>query len=496
MIWDFLQVFTKVRNTQKLYADDGIDKLNRSLTVILLIIAAIFIGSRSFGAPILCLEQNIKQAPIGLDYVNAVCWVKDTLKLDHFFYSAIRNKTSETKINSYPWMMLISLTMALIFYLPYLLWKLMVRKNTYQNIPIDINSIVSLLKNSSLHRKDDFAKNITTVSDYLDRCFSLNNFNDGYLDEHDDFSNNLINSDIKSNNPKSINKDPKTYKDRVKKRKISFFHVPLIMKYLFIKLVYLAISIGIFYLIDILFQFNQPYYKFGQQIFNKYSSTNQTQRDYISTLYFPEHVLCDIKYMDIKNVQTYTYHCSLPANVFNEKLFLVLWFWFIVLVVFNTFSLIKWILKLMFRKQIIKNMLLWPFTYNYHIDKYINSFVYDYLSTEGFLMIMLIKANTQDWHCRSIVRCLWKFYMTRSRDEANRTEFPLTEEDQDVNMFSSATSTAKQTGRREYNFDRNLHNSTPVKANLSKIAPSDKECKNNYKLNEEFIKLKNHGDMV
>jgi hypothetical protein len=38
MIWDFIQVFKKVRENQLFRADDGIDKFNRSVTVIFLII--------------------------------------------------------------------------------------------------------------------------------------------------------------------------------------------------------------------------------------------------------------------------------------------------------------------------------------------------------------------------------------------------------------------------------------------------------------------------
>lgn len=243
MIWDLLGVFGKVRNSQKLLADDNIDKLNRSFTVIFLLIAAAFIWSKNFGLTITCLKPAVDHAPIPLDYVNALCWVQDVRRYKDIFNNAIRDDSKSINTNTYAWLMLIIAFVAFIFYLPYLLWKLFIRKNTYQNVPIDINSIVNSLRGSSLERKDDFATNITTVADYLDRCFSLNNFNDGYLDEHDDFSTNLI----KKPDGKSTNKEPKSYFDRIKKRKVRFFYVPLFIKYLFIKLIYLAISLSVFY---------------------------------------------------------------------------------------------------------------------------------------------------------------------------------------------------------------------------------------------------------
>ena len=73
MIWDFIQVFSKVRDAQHFYADDGIDKFNRSITVIFLIISAILIGARNLiGPSIVCLDNAQRQMPATLPYVESV----------------------------------------------------------------------------------------------------------------------------------------------------------------------------------------------------------------------------------------------------------------------------------------------------------------------------------------------------------------------------------------------------------------------------------------
>lgn len=121
---------------------------------------------------------------------------------------------------------------------------------------------------------------------------------------------------------------------------------------------------------------------------------NETHTNYVMSQYFPRHVLCKLSIRaDPHEIHKYTFQCGLPANVFNEMVFLALWFWLAVLVVINLFSLLSWLLVLMRRRSMIREILTWPFRYNYLIDKFVDSFVYDYLSSEGFLIMMLIRVS-------------------------------------------------------------------------------------------------------
>ncbi|RNA23122.1 Tetratricopeptide repeat 28 [Brachionus plicatilis] len=479
MIWDFLQVFTKVRSGQKLFADDKIDKLNRSFTVILLIIASIFIGSKNFGQPISCLKLVNEISPITSQYIDSVCWVKDSIILDNFFESAVRDEgKKEERTNTYPWLTLICLALSLTYYIPYILWKYFVRKNTYNNVPIDISLIVETIKSSSLQENDDFSKKIKLCASYLDRCFSLNNFNDSCLGELEDFSKYFQNERFE-------NREPRTYADRLKKRKVKFFHVPLLLKYVLVKLVYTVISVSIFFLIDKIAKFRESFLYFGINMVLKFNSSSAVFKEKITNSYFPRHILCDINYMgDLKSPQSFRYQCTLPANFFNEIVFLVLWTWFIILAVLNIFSLIKWILKICFRKMIITNMLVWPFRYKYNIELYIDSFVKDYLNTEGFLALMLIKSNTQDWHCRNIVRLLWNYYVDRLKQEVEIPTPRLC--DQKSNLFPSG-STIKVLNRREFNYEPlSASIATPVR---SSYPPSKTEFNEFDLYCEKFIDL-------
>ena len=479
MIWPFIDVFSKVRGGQKSLADDSVDKLNRSVTVILFVMACIFITSKSFGAQIVCLEDGMKILPFGMDYVTAVCWIKDVKVIESFFSNAIENKNSFVHTNSYPWIPLIILFFALIFYLPYLLWKRMVRKNNYQHVPIDVSSVVKLLLKSPTYKRDEFNKNISEVAEYLNDCFTLNNYTECYLDEE---TNARLSDPQNTDDIVYKSKVPRTYADRCKpfekKRQMVKFYFPLVLKYLFIKLVYLFVSVFIFYLADKILAFRAPYLKFGLNMYTKYSSENETEIETLTNRYFPLNVLCNLKTrVDFKNFVTSQHHCTLPANMFNEKLFLILWVWLVFMVLVNTYSLLKWIVKFLFRRSIIRNMLMWPYRQGSLNEKQLKSFVYDYLSGEGFLMLMLIKSNTQDWYCRSLVKELWKLFV---KNESQASVTPTFNYD--------ILSTVAKPNRREI---LRVSNTYPPDDNNNTINNEKTPIKPDMQYKGNFIKMEN-----
>ncbi len=61
-----------------------------------------------------------------------------------------------------------------------------------------------------------------------------------------------------------------------------------------------------------------------------------------------EVTLCDFMIREIGNPNKshrYTVQCVLPINLFNQQIFTVIWFWYVIVLCYNTQSLISWILK-------------------------------------------------------------------------------------------------------------------------------------------------------
>lgn len=59
--------------------------------------------------------------------------------------------------------------------------------------------------------------------------------------------------------------------------------------------------------------------------------------------YFPVVTLCDFPVRTMNQVQQHTVQCTLPLNFYHERMFVVLWVWFALLLLLNTLSLIYWL---------------------------------------------------------------------------------------------------------------------------------------------------------
>ena len=56
--------------------------------------------------------------------------------------------------------------------------------------------------------------------------------------------------------------------------------------------------------------------------------------------------MCDLKVRRLGNVQRYTVQCVLPINLFNEKMYLFLWFWIVFVATMSCLSLLTWSVRL------------------------------------------------------------------------------------------------------------------------------------------------------
>ena len=446
MIWDILKVFTNVRSQQKLFADDNIDKLNRSTTVCLLVLSALFMTMRNYSGEQIECNRPSNTVDLEMSYVKSICWVKDSYLPSS--YGDTDTISKGHKLNFYPWLPVVVFLLAFCFYIPYMLWKFIMRNSMYQHMPIDINGVVNLLKKSDLFDTQNFNRNIEVATAYLDKCFSINNYHDGFNDDLNDEEPESDTYPCK----KLINKEPI--------KKLSYTkrgYVPLVLSYLLIKLLYLAISIGIFGLVDLALNFKSSFYLYGynmmRDIYSEASINNNTA--YLNSDYFPRVVFCYVHTINMGgHFIEAPIQCSLPSNFLNEKIFLFLWFWFCLMIVFNTYSLFKWVFILVLRRRYIEEMLTWPFKYKYNIRRYIKSFTSDYLRTEGFLVMMLVKSNTQDWHCRIIMRNLWKYYMNRQEFKTEIGSYQLTDQIMEEN--------------EEYFYQQHMNNKSPVSSQTLK----------------------------
>uniref|UniRef100_A0A5K3EP58 Innexin n=1 Tax=Mesocestoides corti TaxID=53468 RepID=A0A5K3EP58_MESCO len=106
---------------------------------------------------------------------------------------------------------------------------------------------------------------------------------------------------------------------------------------------------------------------------------------------FPRITLCDFEIRKLANSHRYTVQCVLPINMFNEKIFIFLWFWFILVSAF---------LKL--RDSLEPGEKKKSFT-----------FIDSYLRQDGVFILRLVAQNAGELVASEIVEKLWQMFKRR-----------------------------------------------------------------------------------
>jgi hypothetical protein len=115
-------------------------------------------------------------------------------------------------------------------------------------------------------------------------------------------------------------------------------------------------------------------------------------------------------------------------NVFNEKIFTIIWFWLVFLTITNLKSVILTIVRNHFRQ----------FNYSYvanYLDLYskrerfrrnllLKRFIFDYLSADSILILRLISENISDLLTSEVINELWNEYKKMSNlSPTNREKY-------------------------------------------------------------------------
>lgn len=169
----------------------------------------------------------------------------------------------------------------------------------------------------------------------------------------------------------------------------------LVLTYIFIKLLYLLNTLGQFFLISS--YLNTNYWTYGLHVWNTYYQSGEWEDDDI----FPRVALCDMKIRQMQNLHTYTFQCVLTVNLFLEKIFLLVWFLLIFVLIANTFSFLKWTYQLLCcprNRQYVKSFsrhLLQEIDTTEENSRILKLFE-SYLRPDGVFVLRMIQGNTTD----------------------------------------------------------------------------------------------------
>ncbi|GFR79180.1 innexin [Elysia marginata] len=143
---------------------------------------------------------------------------------------------------------------------------------------------------------------------------------------------------------------------------------------------------------------------------------------------FPRMAICDFRLRQMNNVQVHSVQCVLPINIFLEKMYIFLWFFFAMLALINLYSLISWFLDLLTDRK--TRQFLDKFAHvitpgktpkNTEI-RIFNSLARKYLKSDGIFLIKIIAVNTTDLLAADLLRQIWVRYK-QYRQKQDSTPF-------------------------------------------------------------------------
>jgi len=182
--------------------------------------------------------------------------------------------------------------------------------------------------------------------------------------------------------------------------------------YFTVKCLYLINTIAQFFLLNAFLSFNFTTY--GVEAINRMMSDGD---EWFESPRFPRVTMCDFMVRRLgSNNHWYAVQCNLPINMYNEKIFLGIWLWLIILTFLNIISIIIWLISLSQQRRIaaVKKYLsvMREIPSRKRSSTFESMQVFEdftkYLHTDGFLIFRIIARNTDEVSAGRILEHLYR----------------------------------------------------------------------------------------
>lgn len=365
MFLDLLSSYKKLAgyDFEKLNSDDFVDKLSRKFSAIMMIVFSGILGIYQLvGKPLECwcmAEYSGSRCNYGKTY----CYITNFfVPVGNSTHLPARNELETHRILYYQWVPYIFLFQAFLFYSPSLIWQLL---NTRAGF--DIKNYVRELKKGSSGKKNP----ATYVAHHIRECSA---FRTSYE------SRGLV-------------------KKALQRSKLNFFNngIYLTSAYLMCKLMYAFVALLQIYLLNYLFR--DDYYG-GLGVFDFFFGPHNWKL----TERFPRMTLCKFQVYILNDQQTHWMQCTLPINIYIEKMYFIVGVWCIFLFFLTMYNFIRYLIFVTSsRKKFIENRLIGS---SEGEEKPKNNLVD--LRPDDLLVLELIKVNTSEYDIIELVKKLNK----------------------------------------------------------------------------------------
>ncbi|CAJ0944518.1 unnamed protein product, partial [Mesorhabditis belari] len=339
----------KIGGLDKNYDIDSVDRMKYVYTNWVLIGTAVFIFAQNYGKDSVNCWANNEIKGAWEQYIETYCLIENTYFVPmNESNIPVRERRGDRRMVYYQWVPFILVGMGLFLYIPRWFWR-----NSQKRLKIDLPSITMNLRK--------MAAKIEKIDDGLPLIVMK-------FQEH--FGNRLSMSLLLA----------------------KFFSICVILA----ELVILNIVLG-------------PEYTFwGFGVLRDLLRG----REWHTSGHFPRVTFCDVQVREMGNVvHNWTLQCVLKVNMFNEKVFLFLWWWLIVLLFVSIINLFSWIYRAVLRHNntaFVKQLL--DFSGYSESHTTVDYFVDDVLKRDGCMVLRLIADNATSFEAVEYVKPLWINY--------------------------------------------------------------------------------------
>ncbi|XP_063411777.1 innexin unc-9-like isoform X1 [Mytilus trossulus] len=431
-----LEVFGASYQDRVVYDDNLIDRVNHYYTGMMLFMFVVVIGTPELvGTPIECWcptefnkdyeeNANFNDVDVWVKYVNYICWISNTYYIPMSKPVPMSYEIRQTnKIYYYQWTPLIFLVMAFLFKMPRAIWKYLSTK-----CGVGIKKFMTTAKDTQ-----------TEMFFAARRTHQINLANAGQppMDQMDFFPPGY---DMEIERQKVLqslgkyisiwcsdaNKGAHLKEGRTRLNKLFDFGIGrhhgnfLMVLLIFVRFLYLVNVAGQLILLNEFLA--DDFYIYGYDVMEKFLAGKDWALNHNR---FPRVTLCDFDLRQLTNVQRYTLQCVLPINLYNEKVFIALWFWltFILVVTFLNFAftLIMALTSRSRENYIIKYLLLNDIDVHDektgNLDKKVKLFIYGHLKFDGIFLLQMLSNNAGSAITQDIVRYTWEEFNIKINEQ-------------------------------------------------------------------------------
>jgi len=394
--------------------DDYVDRLSRQFTVVIAVCFAFLVSTKQFvGSPINCwCPAEFTSSHV--DYTNSICWVSNTFYLPintvipkeridgnsplskHNYAGAAQSneiqrnpdqldKNNQQRISYYQWVPLILIFQGVLSFIPCQIWRFLNKRSG-----INLSTIMD-------------AAHVSSEASYLEirekAIRYIVNQMDRYL---------LAQRDYRTGCCVRIKHFIAKICCIVGGRLYGNY---LITAYLTIKAVYVINAIGQLFLLDALLV--NDYHLYGAYIVERLLRGHT----WAPSERFPRVTLCEFEIRHQSRLHNYVVQCALTINLFNEKIFLFVWFWFVALALVSIINFFQWLFRAFYwpgQVQYVRKQLR-AFDTTQREPGILAKFTENYLRRDGMFIVRLIGMNMGEVVAGEVLCGLWNNYSPERR---------------------------------------------------------------------------------